>query len=117
MKKFPFLSCTVLSCLLFTGPGVVSAAAETKSALPKPVVVVPPDDVPRRFANTTIRVGLTIDANGCPSDIRVISPDSAYLEKSVVAAVNQWRFTPMMKDGAPVAQKVVLPLTITAPTP
>lgn len=117
MKKSSLLSCTVLSCMLFTGLGVASAAAETKSDLPKPVVVVEPNDVPRRFANTTIRVGMTIDENGCPSDIRVISPNSAYLEKSVVAAVNQWRFTPMVKDGMPVSQKVVLPLTITAPTP
>jgi len=117
MKKSSLLSCTALSCMLFTGLGVASAAAETKSDLPKPVVVVEPNDVPRRFANTTIRVGMTIDENGCPSDIRVISPNSAYLEKSVVAAVNQWRFTPMVKDGTAVSQKVVLPLTITAPTP
>lgn len=115
MKKSSLFSCTVLSCMLFTGLGVASAAAETKSDLPKPVVVVAPDDVPRRFANTTIRVGLTLDEKGCPSNIRVITPDSGYLEKSVVAAVNQWRFTPMMKDGVPVAQSVVLPITIKSP--
>ena len=46
MKKSSLLSCTVLSCMLFTGLGVASAAAETKSDLPKPVVVVAPDDVP-----------------------------------------------------------------------
>lgn len=95
--------------------GLSATAAETKANLPKPIVVVAPEDVPHRFANTTVRVSLTLDATGCPSNIRVISPNAAYLDKSVVAALSQWRFSPMVRDGSPVAQNVVLPLTLKTP--
>jgi TonB family protein len=115
MTKKSLLSGTVLSCLLFTGLGVASVAAKPSAPdLPRPVSFVAPEDVPSRFANTTVRVSMTLDENGRPSNIRVLAPGSGYLERSVVAAVAQWRFTPMVKNGVPVTQDVILPLTLKA---
>ncbi|MCC6416544.1 MAG: energy transducer TonB [Opitutaceae bacterium] len=115
MKMSSLLTSGLLSCLLISSLGAATVAFETKSTLPKPVFVVAPNDVPRHYANTTIRVAMMLDETGCPSDVRILSPHAGYLEKSVVAAVNQWRFTPMMKDGTAVPQAVVLPLTLKAP--
>ena len=116
MKKSSLLFCTTLSCILFSGLGVASAVANSYDKnLPKPVVVVAPDNVPRNYVNTTVRNGMTLDENGYPSNIRVVSLASAYLAKSIVPAIAQWRFTPMQVNGKPVTQEVVLPLELKAP--
>lgn len=116
MKKSSLLACAALTGVLFSGLSIASATEKTpKAELPRPIVVVAPQDVPQRFSNTTVSVGMTLDEKGCPTDIRVIAPNSAYLEKSIVPAIAQWRFTPMVKNGVPVSQEVVLPLTLKAP--
>lgn len=69
MKKSSLLFCTTLSCILFSGLGVASAVANSSDKnLPKPVVVVAPDNMPRNYVNTTVRIGMTLDENGYPND-------------------------------------------------
>jgi len=47
-------------------------------------------------------VSLIVDAQGMPQNARVIKGLGYGLDEQAVAAVNQYRFKPAMKDGKPV---------------
>jgi TonB family protein len=51
----------------------------------------------------TVVVSVIIEANGKPSDIRVIRGLETGLDKQAILAVEKWRFKPAAKDGDPVA--------------
>jgi protein TonB len=80
-------------------------------AVPVPVTVVTPS-VSSKYVGTSVQIEFVVDAAGKPTDLSVNSPVDSELAASVVDAVKQWRFTPALRDGAPVAAKVVLPITI-----
>lgn len=56
----------------------------------------------------TITLSVILDKNGTPRDVRVIDPIGLGLDEKAIAAVSQWRFTPGMKDGQPVAVMVTI---------
>ena len=80
----------------------------------KPTVtkVVNPTGVPQRHEGATVDVTFTVDANGQPHHIKVLSPADPDLTRSLVPAIAQWRFTPAQKNGAPVSTRVLLPLKL-----
>ena len=104
--------------------GIVSTSAlasvETASVWPqtaqagKPTVtkVVNPTRLPQSAEGATVKVAFTVDANGQPRDIRLLSPADPYLTQSLVTALSQWRFNPVQKDGVPVSTRVVMPLKL-----
>ena len=51
---------------------------------------------------------MVIDENGVPSDLRVFRPLTPGLDLQAIKAVQQWRFTPAMKNGQPVAIAVLI---------
>jgi TonB family protein len=56
-----------------------------------------------------------VDAAGKPTSITSITPDAeAELVAAVSEAVSQWKFSPVLVDGKPVARKVALPVNIVA---
>jgi periplasmic protein TonB len=81
------------------------------SSGPVPIAVVSPQ-VSSYYAGDRVELEFTVDTKGKPSDFKVkSSPDSA-LSDAVLAAVKQWQFSPAMRNGAPEATKVVLPVVI-----
>jgi TonB family protein len=50
----------------------------------------------------TCVLGLIVDAQGHPRDIRVVRGLGSGLDQKAVEAVRQWRFQPAVKDGNPV---------------
>jgi protein TonB len=79
--------------------------------VPVPVTVVTPS-VGSQYIGTSVQIEFVVDTTGKPTDLSVNSSVDSALASSVVDAVKQWRFTPALRDGVPVATKVVLPITI-----
>ena len=79
--------------------------------IPVPIAVVSPSVGPE-YNGATVQLEFTVDTNGKPSAFSVKSATDQALATSVVAAVKQWRFKPVVKDGVPVATKVVLPVRV-----
>lgn len=53
-------------------------------------------------------LGLIVDANGRPSNIRVLSSLGMGLDEKAIEAVKNWKFEPAMKDGHPVAVEIAV---------
>ena len=51
----------------------------------------------------TVAVSLVIDAQGQPSEMKVVESAGQILDDAVVKAVGGWRFQPAMKDGVKVS--------------
>jgi len=49
---------------------------------------------------------LVVDAEGMPQNIRVTRPLGMGLDDKSIEAVRQWRFSPSLKDGTPVAVRI-----------
>jgi outer membrane biosynthesis protein TonB len=74
--------------------------------------VVAPTELPRAAIDSVVQVVMTIDAEGVPHDISVVSRTDSHVSSSVVRAVSQWRFSPMYQDGHARTARVILPLKL-----
>jgi TonB family protein len=79
--------------------------------VPVPVSVVAPTVGPE-YTGATVQLEFIVDASGKPASFSVKSASDDTLATAVVQAVKQWRFTPAVKDGSPVATRVILPVKI-----
>lgn len=86
------------------GPGV-----------PEPVKVVAPA-IENAPSGAEARIAFVVDIAGVPQDVRVASSTHQGLAAAAVEAVKQWRFTPVVRDGATVETRVVLPVRATDDT-
>ena len=91
-------SAYIETCL--KGPGV-----------PIPITVVSPSVGPG-YAGSVVQLEFVVDATGLPIDLKVVSSPDYTVGEAVVTAVKLWRFSPAVRDGSPVATKVVLPVRI-----
>lgn len=71
---------------------------------------VAPDTLPAGYEDATVMVAFTLKTTGEPVDIRVVSPRDSALEKCLLPAVAQCRFSPVIKNGVAVDTKVMLPM-------
>jgi TonB family protein len=78
---------------------------------PEPVVVVTPL-LSTEYDGTSVEVTFVVDTQGKPTGLSVASAPDDTLTATVVEAVSQWRFKPVLRNGVPVATKVVLPIHI-----
>jgi protein TonB len=72
---------------------------------PQPITTPDPDYTEEaRKAKTqgTCILGMIVDAEGHPRDIRVVRGLGNGLDAKAIEAVKQWRFQPALKDGRPV---------------
>jgi TonB family protein len=53
-----------------------------------------------------IKMSLTVDDEGMPTDIHVVSPIGLGLDENAVACMRQSRYSPAQKDGKPVPLKI-----------
>jgi periplasmic protein TonB len=81
------------------------------AGVPVPISVVTPT-VAEGYAGASVEVEFIVDATGLPTAIAVKSSPDSTLAAAVVDAVKEWRFKPALRDGSPVATKVVLPVRI-----
>ena len=79
--------------------------------VPVPISVVSPE-VTGFDIGKSVKVEFVVDTTGRTSDITVKSASDRDLADAVVDAVKEWRFAPAVKNGAPVATRVVLPVRI-----
>jgi TonB family protein len=90
------------------------SAANEVAQLAAPVVtkVVHPAGIARRFEGATVRVTLTVDENGKPSDIRLVTNNDRNLKDTLIPAVAQWEFAPARLNGKAISAKVELPIQL-----
>ncbi len=55
-----------------------------------------------------VTMGVTVDKDGRPSNIHIISPLGAGLDAKAVQAVQTWKFQPAQKGGEPVAVQIAV---------
>jgi TonB family protein len=83
-----------------------------RTDIPAPIAVVTPA-VESRFAGQQVTLEFVVDATGKPMLISSATPGAdTELVAAVSAAVAQWKFSPALVNGLPVAKKVVLPVNI-----
>ena len=57
-------------------------------------------------------VAMTVDATGKPSQLKIVQSLGPVMDKNVLAAVSQYRFTPGTLDGTPTAVPVDLEVVL-----
>ena len=62
--------------------------------------------------DTKVVVGMIVDKNGRPSDLKIIKSAGAGVDASVLAAVSQYRFTPGTVSNEPIATPLNLEVVI-----
>jgi TonB family protein len=89
------------------------ASFQGRTGLPVPIAVVKPD-IPPLQGGITVFVELVVDENGVPRGVKVRDSNAVEraVARSIVTAVGQWRFRPLVRDGVPVATRVVVPFKI-----
>jgi TonB family protein len=123
IKAMNMKSKLILSLGLLAAPLALMAGSPEKSYVesyrgrsdtPVPTSVIMPE-VSARFAGKQVVLEFVVDTAGKPTSITSVTPDAdAELVAKVTEAVSQWKFSPVVVDGKPVARKVALPVNIVA---
>ncbi len=79
--------------------------------VPVPIAVVSPQ-VDGYDIGQTVQVEFVVDTTGNATDVSIKSASDRAFARAVVDAVKQWKFTPALHNGAPVATKVILPVRV-----
>jgi TonB family protein len=82
-----------------------SSGGNQNSTQPRLISSVSPEYSPQaraaKFSGVCV-VGLTVDTNGKPTNVRIVKPLGMGLDEMATKAVSQYRFAPSMRDGAAV---------------
>ncbi len=86
-----------------------------RSDMPVLISVVSPV-ITSRHAGRTVVVEFIVDGTGTPHNLvlRDETEVPAELAEPIVAALAKWRFAPLVRDGAGVAVRMAVPITIHA---
>ncbi len=83
-----------------------------RTDVPLPIKIVAPTGLPWNYRAATIHVTMLIDREGRPQNIEIGSRANPEVTQLLVSALVQWRFSPALKDGVPVEQRVTLPIRL-----
>ncbi|MDQ5977324.1 MAG: hypothetical protein QG602_296 [Verrucomicrobiota bacterium] len=97
---------------LSAGVVISPLVPESGFVAPVPTKVVAPADIPRPYQNETIRVSLTVDAEGRARNVDLLDGRDPSLVRRLLPAVAQWRFTPALRNGRPVSAPIILPVQL-----
>jgi len=93
-----------------------SASALTTTAVsfeaPVPVKTIQPIELPSSHHGSAVKLSMTVDANGKPSNVRVADVRDQAAYRRIIATVSKWEFAPARKNGVAVPAKVQLPLEV-----
>lgn len=94
-------------------PQTSAAPAPSRSPIVQPRLLVQKaaeysDSARRKKIQGTVLVGLTVDTDGMPQDIRVEKSLEPSLDKQAIKCVSGYRFAPATRDG----QRVSAPLKV-----
>lgn len=111
----------ILSSSLFATAAFASLSNEEayvesyagRTDMPVPVAVVRPV-IEAGYEGETVKLSFVIEADGSPRDILAPVGADSSLVKELAAAVSQWKFKPLTRDGVVVRTRVVLPIRITS---
>ena len=95
----------VLVGIFHVGGGI---SAPQAISTPDPVYT---EEATQAKVQGTCILGLIVDAEGHPRDIRVVRGLGFGLDQKAIEAVNQWRFQPAMKDGKAVNVQISVEVT------
>jgi TonB family protein len=56
----------------------------------------------------TVSVGMTVDASGKPTNLKVLEPIDAFTDQAILSAASQYRFKPAHLDGTAVPMEMTL---------
>ncbi|MEN5156805.1 TonB family protein [Stenotrophomonas muris] len=138
-KALPWVSGQVLVVGLCVGMGAVAWASQggaagsprigvepyataeegaAKAGLDRPIQIdrMPPPSYPKSAFEQrqvgVVNLRVEVDAQGRPSDVRVLSATNPGVFDAVsIAAARSWTYRPAMKNGKPVAAAVKIPIT------
>ncbi len=117
MKKSLLLGTALASLgfasLTFAYSPTEKPAAGVASA-PKivPVKTVAVATLPPNFVRGQANVEFTVDRNGCPQGIHILSISDTGITRQVLQSFSQWRFAGALSEAAQANQRYVLPVVI-----
>jgi TonB family protein len=91
------------------GPGGVFRVGDLHVTPPRATYSPEPEfsEIARRSNfQGSLSLDIIVDAKGQVSNVSIFRPLGMGLDESAVETVRQWRFTPAMKDGSPVAVQI-----------
>lgn len=109
----------VLCAVAVSAASMEDAYLETFSkgaGVPEPIRVIAPA-IKHAPAGAEAMISFVVDIAGVPQAITVAATTHEGLATAAVEAVKQWRFTPVVRDGATVETKVMLPVRVTEDSP
>lgn len=86
-----------------------------RTDVPVPISVVKPVVDPS-YEGARVWLSFIVDRDGVPREIAAPIDADRTLVKQLAAAVSQWRFKPLMRDGVVVRARVTLPFNVAAPS-
>jgi periplasmic protein TonB len=94
-----------------SGGGIGGGVFRVGGGISAPQAISTPDpdyteEARRAKTQGTCIVGLIVDAEGHPRDIRIVRGLGSGLDAKAIEAVGRWRFEPAKKDGSPVNVQV-----------
>ncbi len=118
MKTYSLLP-AVLAALVLTSstfaytPKDSSAQAAVPATHLKASKVVNPSHLPLSFKRQVVDIEFSLDAEGRPQNIKVISRSAAAAQQQIVQAFKQWKFESVTTAGQRTeGQRFILPLDI-----
>lgn len=69
------------------------------------------EEARRKKVNGTVVLSTLVTEHGTPTDVRVLRGLGYGLDEKAVEAISQYKFSPAMKDGKPIAQHVTVEIS------